>query len=206
MNISEELFHLFMELPPNFDNIVQLLNSDHCTRECINVSFCKFAEECFCEYSGFIEQHSRKPLDEEIHSTYVASLCELLLKHGLDPNYVFGDEGSEANIMHEVYYIDKPYVAADTLRLLLEKGGNPLLDVGGESIWKLSDFDIWFDVSYGYAQQEHYKMKFDSSFHFWLVLRGFLSPDEEKYKDHSLYTYHLIQIDKDHRDIQIIPK
>lgn len=206
MSTSETLFRLFMELPPNFEDIERLLNDNNCNSECICESFCKFAEECFCEYSEFIEQHGRKPLDEEIHSTYVFPLCEFLLKHGLDPNYVFGEKNSESNAMYEVYWIDKPYVAADTLRLLLENGGNPLVEVDGESIWKISDFDIWFDVLYGYAQQENYMLKFENRFHLWLVLRGFMSSDEEKFKDHSLYTYNLVQIDKDHWDVQVILK
>ena len=197
--------YIFLSLVKNILIFIRLLQQDNlCTNECISESFCKFAEECFCEYSDFIEQHGRKPLDEEIHSTYIIPLCELLLKHGLDPNYVFGEKYDESNIMYKIDWIDKPYVAADTLKLLLENGGNPLVEVDDESIWQLSDFDIWFDVLHGYAQQEDYMLKFDSMFHFWLVLRGFLSNEEEKFKDHSLYTYNLVQIDKDHWDVQII--
>ena len=206
MNLSETLFHLFMELPPNLKDIERVLNDNRYTNKCISESFCKFAEECFYEYSEFIEQHNRKPLNEEIHSTYIFPLCKLLLKYGLDPNYVFGEKNDESNIMYQIYWIDKPYVAADTLKLLLENGGNPLLEVDNESIWQLSDFDIWFDVLYGYAQQEEYILKFDSRFHFWLVLRGFLSSEEERFKEHSRYTYNLVQIDKDRWDVQVIQK
>ena len=145
-------------------------------------------------------------MDEEIHSTYIFPICELLLKYGLDPNYVFGEKNYESNIMYEIYWIDKPYVAADTLRLLLENGGDPLLEVDGESVWQLSDFDIWFDVLHGYARQKEYLLKFDSCFHFWLVLRGYLSSEEAKFKEHALYTYNLVQIDKNHWDVQIIQK
>lgn len=206
MNLSETLFHLFMELPPNLKDIERVLNDNRYTNKCISESFCKFAEECFCEYSEFIEQHNRKPLNEEIHSTYIFPLCKLLLKYGLDPNHVFGEKNDESNIMYQIYWIDKPYVAADTLKLLLENGGNPLLEVDNESIWQLSDFDIWFDVLNGYAQQEEYRLKFDSRFHFWLVLRGFLSSEEERFKEHSRYTYNLVQIGKDHWDVQVIQK
>lgn len=206
MDISEKLFHLFMALPPDLEHIEEQIKTENCSGECISESFCKLAEECFCEYSEFIDKYGRKPLDEELHSTYVFPLCELLLKYGLDPNYVFGDKYSESNIMYEVYWIDKPYVAADTLRLLLDNGGDPLLEVDDQSIWHLSDFDIWFDIAYGYAQEEYYKSTFDSRFHFWLVLRGFLSPDEEKFKEHFLYTYHLVPKDREHWDVQVIRK
>ena len=193
MNISETLYQLFMELPPNLEDIKRTLDNNSYTSESISETFCKFAEECFCEYTEFIEKNKRKPKDDEIHSTYVFPLCELLLKYGLDPNYVFGEKNDESNIMYEVYWIDKPYVAADTLRLLLENGGNPLLEVDSESIWHLSDFDIWFDVSHGYAEEKHYMLKFDNRVHYWLVLRGYLFCEEECFKEHTLYTYKLSQ-------------
>lgn len=193
MNLAETLFHLFMELPPNLKDIERVLNDNRCTNKCISESFCKFAEECFCEYSGFIEQHNRKPLNEEIHSTYIFPLCKLLLKYGLDPNYVFGEKNDESNIMYQIYWIDKPYVAADTLKLLLDNGGNPLLEVDNESIWRMVDFDIWFDVTHGYAEEQYYKIKFDCRIHFWLVLRGFLSHEEECFQEHLLYTYKVSQ-------------
>ena len=200
------MFHLFMELPPRFNYIETLLSNHTYTCENINESFCEFVEECFCEYRDFIDKHGRKPSEEEIHSTYVFPLCKLLLKYGLDPNYVFGEMYSESNVMYQVYWIDTPYVAADTLRLLLEHGGDPNLLVDGESIWHLSDFDIWFDVLWGYAQDPQYSTQFDSRFHFWLVLRGFLSSEEKAFKNHLLYTYNLVQLDKDHWDIQIVKK
>ena len=204
MSDTVTLFHLFMELPPRFNYIETLLISH--TYTCVNIdeSFCAFIEECFCEYRDFIDEHGRKPSEEEIHSTYVFPLCELLLKYGLDPNYVFGELYSQSNVMYHVYWIDTPYVAADTLRLLLEHGGDPNLLVDGESIWHLSDFDIWFDVTEGYAIDLQYRTQFDSRFHFWLVLRGFLSSEEKMFKNHLLYTYNLIQHDKDHWDIRII--
>ena len=31
MSISETLFHLFMELPPNLDDIERVLESNYCT-------------------------------------------------------------------------------------------------------------------------------------------------------------------------------
>lgn len=206
MATPETLYHLFMELPPKLDRIEHLLDSNNFTQEYISESFCAFVEQCFCEYRDFVDQNGRKPLDEEVHSTYVFPLCELLLRYGLDPNYVFEKENSESNVMYEVYWIDKPYVAADTLKLLLEHGGDPHLEVDGESIWHLSDFDIWFDISDRDVERENYRIQFDSRFHFWLVLRGFLSSEEARFKEHSLFTYDLVQIDQYHWDIQIIMK
>ena len=206
MNISEKLFNLFMTLPPDYARIEQLIKAENYSCECISETFCKFAEECFCECSDFMDEHGRKPLDEEIHSTYVFLLCELLLKYGLDPNYVFGEKNSESNAMYEIYWIDKPYVAADTLKLLLEHGGNPYTEIDGESLWHLSDFDIYFDVAHGYAQERDYKQKFDNRVHFWLVLRGFLSQEEAMYKEHHLFTYKLDAYGSSNWNLKIVPK
>ena len=206
MNISEKLFDLFMALPPDYPCIEQLIKDENCSRECISETFCKFAEECFCDCDEFMYQHGRKPLDEEIHSTYVFPLCELLLKYGLDPNYVFGEKNDEHNAMYEIYWIDKPYVAADTLKLLLEHGGDPYAEIDGESIWHLSDFDIYFDVSHGYAQEKEYKQKFDNRIHFWLVLRGFISQEEAMFKEHHLFTYKLDAYGSTGGNLKIVSK
>lgn len=206
MNISKKLFDLFMVLPPDYACVEQLIKAENCSRECISEAFCKFAEECFCECSSFMDKHGRMPLDEEIHSSYLLPLCELLLKYGLDPNYVFGEKNDESNAMYEIYWIDKPYVAADAIKLLLEHGGDPYTEIDGESLWHLSDFDIYFDVTYGYAQEEHYKQKFDNRIHFWLVLRGFLSQEEAMYKEHQLFTYKLDADDSSNWNLRIVPK
>ena len=202
MNISEKLFDLFMALPPDYACIERLIKEKNCSRECISEAFCKFAEKCHGEYGDFMYKHGRKPLDEEIHSTHVFTICELLLQYGLDPNYVFGEKYFEYNAMHEIYWIDKPYVAADTLKLMLEHGGDPHNKVDGESIWQIADFDIYFDVAHGYAQEDYYKQKFDSQIHFWLVLRGFLSQEEAMYKEHHLFTYKL----STGRNLEIVAK
>lgn len=201
MSISNALLNMFMELPPNFVCIEQLLKDEQLSSACISETFCSFAEKCFNEYNYFIDEHSREPLDDEIHSTYIFPLCELLLNYGLDPNYVFGEKYSESNIMYEIYWIDKPYVAADTLRLLLEHGGDPYLEIEYKSIWLMSDHDLCFDITEGYAFEDCYKMKFDCRFHFWLVLYGFL--EDERFKEHDLYTYNIVQTDNHHWDLKV---
>ena len=206
MNVSDELFQALMLLPPDFEAIEQLIRQEKYTPECMGETFCRFLEECFCEYSEFIEQYGRNPQDEEIHSTYVYPLCKIMLQYGLNPNNTFGEENSETNVMYEVYWLDKPYVAADTLKLLLEHGGDPLLQVDGESIWAMADFDLSFDVYEGYAHQDWYFHKFQGRFHYWLVLRGFLYPEEKYLREHALYTCNLVQIDKVHWDIQAVRK
>ena len=68
MSAIDMLFQLFIELPPRFIYIETLLCSHTYTCETINDPFCKFVEECSCEYRDFADKHGRKPSEEQIHS------------------------------------------------------------------------------------------------------------------------------------------
>ena len=67
-----------------------------------------------------------------------------------------------------------------------------------------SDFDIWFDVINGYAAEDFFKHTFESHFYFWLVLRGFIYPEEEEYKEYTLFAYKLIEKEVDRWGLQVI--
>ena len=89
----------------------------------------------------------------------------MLLRYGLNPNAVYDDN---LNIMNALHYIETDYVAADTLRLLLEHGGYANLDIDGESLFDIIDFDITYDS----IDQENRK-RYDAEVHFWFVLLGY---------------------------------
>ncbi len=205
MNNIDYLLSLLNELPPDFDKIENELKINSYTPEEIATAACYFTESCFCEFRDFKEEHNRIPLDEELNSTYIYDICKLLLKYGLDPNMVVGEKYSEYNIMNEMRYIDKPYVGADTLRLLFENGGNPYNECDGFSLYHDIDFGIWFDVTDGYAEQDYYENMFDCNFHCYLVLQGFTADDENpeavNFKNHEQYTYKLVKKDDNKWDL-----
>lgn len=190
MTKTEYLYSLLNSLPPDLEEIDEELKGKNYSPEEITLATCEFCKECFSEYTDFIDEYNREPLEHESHSSYVYNICKLLLKYGLDPNLVLGEKHSETNIMHELYWITKPYVAADTLRLLLAHGGNPKLIFDDEPFYNMVDFDIWFDIANGYYVEPFYKIKFDCRFHFWLVLRSAVAEkgsDEKKYINHEHY-------------------
>ena len=133
-------------------------------------------------------------------------ICGLLLKYGLDPNLIIGEKYDEDNIMYRVYWITKPYVAADTLRLLIEHGGNPMLILEDRPLCDEVEFDIWYDITEGYYLEDWYKTKFDCRFHFWLVLISAVSEegsDEKEYINHENYIPVITKTDEYYWDIGV---
>ena len=209
MTNAEYLCSLLSVLPPNLEEIEKELKSKNYSSEEVTEAACEFCRECFLEYTDFIDAHNREPYKNEIHSSYVYDICKLLLEYGLDPNLVLGEKFSETNIMYEVYWITKPYVAADTLRLLLEHGGNPMLIFDDEPFYHMVDLDIWFDVTEGYYTDPWYKVKFDCIFHFWLVLLGAVAEegsDEKNYINHEDYIPAITKTDEYNWDIGVKKK
>lgn len=203
----KKLYSLLCALPPDLNAIEQDLINSHYTAEDVTLAACEFCnEQCFCEYTDFIEAHSREPLEEEIHTSYVYAICELLLKYGLNPNMVLGEKLSETNLMFELKFIDKPYVAADTLRLLIMHGADPLTELEDNSVYNSADFDIWFDVTEGYYKEDFYATRFDCKFHYWLVLLGAVAKEEEykkNYLNHENYSHVITRTDKDRWEIGV---
>lgn len=168
MNNIEKLFSLLMGLPPSFVDIENELKNNDYTSEEITLVACKFAENCFCESRDFEDEHGRKPDVEEVHSSYIYSVCKLLLKYGLNPNLVVGDENNQTNIIYELRYVEHKYVAAETVRMLLENGGSTHIVVNGVSVFDELDYDVVFDV----VELEN-KSMFDAEFKLWLMMIGY---------------------------------
>lgn len=181
---AEMLCDLLSELPPDFVRIEEELKTNLYSLEEVTLAFTKFCDTCVCEYSNFMHYNMRKPFDHEIRSTYAYKICDLLLNHGLEPCFRC-DEMPFSNVMDAVYYIDKPYVAADIIKLLLEHGGNPCIWSESESFYDMVDFDVWSDVSDGnFKIDSPYYTRAECWFHCWLVLRGFVAEEGTKEKDY----------------------
>ncbi len=164
MNKTEYLLSMLMELPPKLADVENELKSNEYSIEEVTSSAYRFVENCFCECRDFEDEHKRKPDEEELHSSYIYEICELLLQYGLNPNLVLG----KRNIMYELKYIDCGYIGAKTLRLLLENGGNPCLELDGEPLFDMIDFDVVFDV----VELDNEAL-FDNEFKMWLLMIGY---------------------------------
>lgn len=210
-NRSQQLLELLMEIPPRFDVAksyleVNQLSPDEVTRVA-NV----YADKCFLDFGDYLSE--RYPdcnlskleiptgIVPELHSAYIYDVVKLLLQFGLDPNAVYIVEYNHYNIMNLVVHIDHGYLAADTMNLLLENGGDPNLAVEIETIYEYVADDVWF----GAIEQEN-RWRYDSWIHLWMVLlayggkpRGKKCPLEvfRAYDSTSLFDVNKL---KNHRD------
>ncbi len=173
---GERLFNLMMQLPPDLPGIRAELEAGAFSPDELNAAALKFTDKCFDESMdhAFRENEARSSGGDYFswdavvvvgeHSTYLYDLVKLLLEFGLDPNAVVEGE----NIMPYVRYVENEYIAADNLALLLEHGGDCRLEVDGEDVFRMIDFDVVFD-----AFEQHCRRKYDSLVHCWFVLLGY---------------------------------
>lgn len=160
------------KIPPDLSSLASLTISPeeatHLAWEYANECWYEDAriEERYWDYEGYLSWCNKEPnLIPGLHSTYLYEVMAFLLEKGANPNYtVHGDYCLMQNIIHTV----NGYVAADTLRLLLEHGGDPNLLFDGEALFDDIDFDVGFD-----AVEQEDRRRFDSLVHCWLVLIGF---------------------------------
>ena len=66
-------------------------------------------------------------------------MVELLLKHGANPNLVYGEKYHEENVLWELQYSsddeEEDVIRLNIVKLLLENGANPHLKVDGEDLY-----------------------------------------------------------------------
>lgn len=103
-------------------------------------------------------------LRAEQRSAYLPRLMELLLEYGLKPNAVYDGD----NVMCLLKYIDNGYTAADTLALLLERGGDPNLELDGSTLFREFDHDVIFD-----AANQRDRRRYNALVHCWFILLGY---------------------------------
>lgn len=170
---------MLVTVPPQFEAARAYLEANSLTHDEVTRVAIVYADQCFGDYDAYLyhawpENCTLKDLPlpngiiPGIPSAYIYDVVALLLPYGLDPNAVYETDGHICNIMQSILFIDNEYVAADTLRLLLDNGGKPNLWVGTETIFERIDEDIWF----GSVEQE-IRWRYDSWVHAWLVLLAY---------------------------------
>ena len=167
--VELRLLAMLEMLPPDLSMIKDYLDSTTLSPPKLASTVIRFITED-CQFEGDQE----KP-PEQLHSTYLLNLIELLLDHGLDPNEAFEDY----SVMDSLDLVDTGYVAADTMDLLLQKGGNLYQECDGETLFDRIEFNVIFDA----INQEN-RDRYDQLIHLWLVMIGHgaksLSSDGER--------------------------
>ncbi len=182
---SPKQLRLLMQVPPDLEKIKAELSKGYSPDQ-VSRTATEYVDRC--HWDGFEDwddewedQESawdnnlklrEAKLDKTKSSAYFYEVIDLLLDYGLDPNAVYGSD----SIMAMLPYVHNEYVGADTLALLFEHGGNPMLEVDGENLFHLLDFDVIFDA----IEQEDRRV-YDAMVHSWMVYLGYgaVNPDGE---------------------------
>lgn len=172
---DSDLLQALLQIPPDLSFVRErLLTDQYSSRQVTELGRC-FAEECWNEdldrddqgyYSKEFAYYWKEPNTvSDHHSFFLYEVFDLLLQFGLDPNYtVAGDLG----LMDYVFHIVNGYIAADTLRLLFDHGGDPHLVSDGEDMFNQICFDVDFD-----AVEQTDRRRYDSLVHCWMVLLAY---------------------------------
>ncbi len=200
---SRELFDLLFQSPPKFEDAEKLVKSEKHTSEELTKVAINFAEQCRFEISNALFEKEITPqtnplgIVEGYCSAYLYKVLEFLIQYGIDANAVFENDRNYYNLMSSVMWVDNGYVAADSMGLLLENGGNPNLLVDDESVFD----EFTFDVFFGAIEQEKRRL-YECWVHTWFVLLAFGGDYGEgslfkEYGKDELFALHKL---KDHRN------
>ena len=166
------LLDMLLQIPPDLEAIRTQLESGRFSSDIIARVSLEFIDICYGESLDRergkqyeTEYYSIDPaVAEGEHSTCLVEIVKLLLGYGLDPNAIV--DGSSMMVL--ICLVENEYIAADTLALLLEHGGNIHLKADGESVFGEIDFDVIFD-----ALNQYDRRRYDSLVHCWFVWLGY---------------------------------
>ena len=131
----------------------------------------QYVDDCACDLMDENWQSPCRACGELLsgfRSSHMLEALKCLLEYGLDPNALYGEDADQSNIMSELRYVENGYLAADSLALLLDHGGNPSIKKNGVSLIRDVNFDLYFDLN----NQEN-RERYDSLVHYWMVLVGY---------------------------------
>ena len=146
--------------------------------DAVNIAAYEYVDDCGTQLQGTGYDDDRWVPGKTypgLESGHMAEALELLLDYGLDPNRIFREENGngtaeEYNIMRDLDLVDNGYQAADSLYLLLSRGGNPNLVVDGACLLSDPYYDLWFDTC---NRDMLYDALYDAKIHYCMVLIGF---------------------------------
>ncbi len=223
MTLSEkasQLYTLLFTKEFSLDALKIALQTGAYSKEDINIAAYKYVDDCqndLMDDNWEIHHNGQGEVVPGYESSHMLEAITTLLEYGLDPNTIFTealteDLSEQYNIMQALRYIDNGYVAADTLAVILENGGDPSIIIDGNSFVRDVNFDPQFDLN----NQED-RIRYDALVHFWMVLVGYgarlehgeacVDPcgnfDVSSLRNHRNYYYGAIHSDRSNDNMEI---
>ncbi len=172
-NFLSNIIYYSKKVPPRFDGAMLWINRENVTTEEISLVAFDYISDLLDNDSGKSfwwgneDERDNIPLDER-PSAFLYDVMEFYLRNNLDPNF----KTKRESLMHHLCKVVNGYLAADTLKLLLENGGDTNVLSGTKTLFetidsylhqKINSFDLAYVESPG----------FQSVVHCWFVLLGF---------------------------------
>lgn len=195
---AKRLYDLLFTKDFSLELLKNELESGVYAPEDVNTAGFQYVDDCCCD---LVDENWKTPLRPHgivlpgYCSSHMLEALKCLLKYGLDPNAVYGEESDQSNIMSELRYVENGYLAADSLALLLNHGGNPSIILNGASLIRDINFDLLFDLN----NQEN-RIRYDNLVHYWMVLVGYGAKLEDGRESIDMCSGHDVAELKNHRD------
>ena len=218
-DIARELYNLLYTKSFDSNRLRAALSSGRYSQEDVDLAAFFYVDDCLEDMEGCDEASRHMgEIKPGYESSHMVEAIGILLEYGLDPNKKFivsetDNYKEESNIMSELRYVENGYVAADTLAMLLEHGGDPCMLINGNSLVRDINFDVLFDLN-----ELPNRCRYDALVHYWMVLVGYGARlengeptvdlyknfDVSKLRDHRNYYYGAIQADQYENHVNLI--
>ncbi len=195
---ATKLYHLLYTRDFSLEQLMYELASGIYTPEDVSIAGFQYVSDCICDLMDENGQEPCRACGERLPGFYSSHMLEALnclLEHGLNPNMLYGKDPDQSNIMSELRYVENGYLAADSLALLLDHGGNPSIRINGVSLIRDVNFDLLFDLN-----NQTNRARYDSLVHYWMVLVGFGAKLEDGGESIDLCPGHNVSELKNHRN------
>lgn len=124
------LCELLDALPPDYDTAIKLIDKNDFNEEDLTLTANWLIWSCIYSYrlgdnNEILDDHRQE------HLSYIKRSLDILLKSGLNPNCF--DQDHE-NVMFTTQYIEDTVVGPQIMKMLLESGGDPNLDISDSGL------------------------------------------------------------------------
>lgn len=201
-----------LQLSENAKRLYDLLFTKEFSLECLKIELAsgaytpadvsiagfQYVDDCACDLMDENWNTPHRMLGQVLPgycSSHMLEALKCLLEYGLDPNAIYDVGSNQSNIMSELRYVENGYLAADSLALLLDQGGNPSIILDCASLIRDINFDLLFDLN----NQED-RIRYDNLVHYWMVLVGYGAKLEDGRESIDMCSGHDVSELKNHRD------